>query len=145
MIRRMIAEDIEEVYGLVCELEEEELNRVTFMEIFMKILDGSQHICFVYETAGHIFGFIHLRWEEQLHHAGKVAEVMELDVAREYRSNGIGRALFEIGREWARDSGCIQLEVSCNQRRERSHAFYMDQGMAMTHYKFSLPLANTNP
>ena len=137
MIRKMKLEDIDGVYGLICELEEDELPRDEFFGIFTQIVEDEHHVCFVFESNGAVLGLIHLRWEKQLHHAAKIAEVMELCVAGEYRCAGIGKALLSIGREWARDIGCVQLELTCNLNREQAHAFYERENMVKSHFKFS--------
>lgn len=140
MIRIMTEQDLEDVYGLIRELEGEGPDRAVFADIFKDILEDPRHICFVSAVGGQVIGVIHLRREAQLHHGARVGEILELCVAGAYRSKGVGRALFEIGREWAKDNGCVLLEVTCNLSREGAHAFYAAQGMGKTHYKFSMSL-----
>ncbi len=60
---------------------------------------------------------------------------------RKNRSNGIGKKLFNAACEEAKQIGCTQIEVSCNQLRERTHKFYAERDMHHFHYKFSLNFA----
>ena len=40
----------------------------------------------------------------------------------------------------AKENGCIQIEVACNQLRIDTHRFYDREDMNNFHYKFSKPL-----
>ena len=40
----------------------------------------------------------------------------------------------------AKEHGCSQIEVACNQLREDTHQFYLREGMHNFHYKFSKSL-----
>ena len=84
--------------------------------------------------------FINLRYEEQLHHAARIAEVLELVVDPAQRSRGIGGRLFDYACGQARAHGCQQIELTTNQLRHDAHRFYARKGMLNTHYKFTLPL-----
>ena len=88
---------------------------------------------------------LNLRFEEQLHHAGKIAEVMELAVDGRYRGRGLGRELLERAIELAKELGCMQIELACNRLRRDAHRFYLRQGMSCYHYKFSRSLTEEGP
>jgi (aminoalkyl)phosphonate N-acetyltransferase len=79
-----------------------------------------------------------------LHHVSKIAEIQEFIVAKEYQGEGIGTKLFEIANKIALDNNCTQIEVCCNQKRKRSHEFYLKLGMKNSHYKFCLPIDKGN-
>ena len=40
----------------------------------------------------------------------------------------------------AKDFGCMQIEVACNQLRKDTHRFYLREGMHNFHFKFSKSL-----
>ena len=92
-------------------------------------------------TAGDdVVAFINLRYEDQLHHAARIAEVLELVVDPAQRSQGIGGRLFDYACGQARAHGCQQIELTTNQLRHDAHRFYARKGMLNSHYKFTLPL-----
>ena len=144
-IRPATPEDIASIYELTCEMEQTRLDIASFEDVYLELLDEPSHLFLTAERTGGqpgaSVGFIHLRIEPQLHHTGLVAEVMELAVADGARSEGIGSELLERAEDLARERGCLQLEVACNQLRTRAHAFYERAGMHNFHYKFSKPLA----
>lgn len=94
-----------------------------------------------FETAGETVGFINVRIEAQLHHAGRVAEIVEFAVRDDLCGGGIGRRLFEAACAAARAAGCGHIEVACNRARQAAHRFYGHCGMENTHFRFTLPLA----
>ena len=82
-----------------------------------------------------------IRFEEQLHHADCIAEIMEFAVDPSHRDQGIGKGMLEKACEIAREQGCSQIEVACNQLRHDTHRFYIREGMHNFHYKFSKTLS----
>ena len=116
-VRAAKSEDREQICVLITALEETEIDRSAFFEIFeAKRTDPAIHY-FVYEEEGRV-------------------------VDRDRRGAGIGSQLFQAAKEAALDHGCIQLEVCCNKKRKPSHGFYEAQGMKNDHYKFCMSLSN---
>ena len=105
-------------------MEAQTLPYETFEEIYSRQLENDCYICLVYEINGEVIGCINLRMEYQLHHAGRICEIMELAVRSDRRSQGIGRCLFNAAYNEAKAQGCLQIEVCCNQLRLRTHRFY---------------------
>lgn len=136
VIRPAVRTDCAFVYDLICDMEAEELPYDEFTRIFAEQMADGRMLCLVTEDDGEPVGFINLRMERQLHHAARIAEIMELVVASGHRSEGIGAQLFEAACRAARAAGCSQIEVACKQHRARAHAFYERQGMESTHFKF---------
>ena len=83
-------------------------------------------------------------FEEQLHHTEYIAEIMEFAVDAAFRGQGIGKAMLEEACKIAREQGCSQIEVACNQLRVDTHRFYLREGMHNFHYKFSKSLAGND-
>ena len=140
--RLVRAEDMQAAYELMCELEEEALDAQAFRRIYEADLLNPDSPCLIAEENGDVAGFLHLRMEEQLHHCEKIAEIMELMVRSGVRSRGVGALLFQAAVQMARERGCAGIELASNRKRERAHAFYMRQGMRMTHVKLTMPLTN---
>ncbi|MBQ8507929.1 MAG: GNAT family N-acetyltransferase [Clostridia bacterium] len=140
MYRRANAGDFDAVYALICELEEQALDRDKIGEIYAQQLQDRRYCCLLCELDGEIVGMLNLRFEEQLHHAGTVAEILEFAVSYHHRSRGIGRELFAEACQIARDKGCMLIEAASNQRRLDAHRFYQREGMQSRSIKFSMSL-----
>lgn len=140
-IRNGNPSDIAAIYELACDMEAKRLDLGDFEAIYLDLVDDPSHVFLVDEGGrGDVDGFIHLRIEPQLHHTGLVAEIMELAVAEGARGDGIGARLLAKASDVARERGCLQIEVACNQLRTRAHHFYEREGLHNYHYKFSKPL-----
>ena len=137
-IRVAHPEDVRAIYDLICDMENKTLPYPDFEGIFLRQSIRKDFLCLVYIQNEEVVGCINLRMEEQLHHAGRICEIMEFVVNREQRGNGIGKCLFNAACMEAMKRQCLQIEVSCNRLRERTHRFYEAQGMHRFHYKFSL-------
>lgn len=132
--------DCSQVYDLICMLEDTKLPWDVFSRIWEKQTTSPDYLSLVCEEDGTILGVLNLRFEEQLHHARYVAEIMELAVRSDLRGKGIGKALMTRACEISRGKGCLQLEVDCNLIRTDAHRFYQREGMKKSHYKFSMEL-----
>ena len=141
LIRKAELQDVRAVYALICELEERDLPLLEFENIFGSLLKLPEHFLMIGEIEGRTVAFLHLRVEGQLHHAAKIAEILEFDVERSHRGRNLGQQFFAYAEKLARDNGCIQFELSSNMLREKAHCFYERQGMHKFHYKFALPLS----
>ena len=80
----------------------------------LRQLKDSHYYCLVCELDEEIVGVLNLRLEEQLHHVGKVAEILEFSILNGYRNKGIGKEMFEQACLVAQSKGCLQIEVDCN-------------------------------
>ena len=94
MIRQAVCADLPAVYQLICALEETTFPMELFTWGYEEMMANSNHVILVAESDSKIVGVLHLRMEFQLHHCGKIAEIMELVVDEKYRSMGIGKQLF---------------------------------------------------
>ena len=94
MYRRAVASDCKRIYDLICEMENKKLPYDKFCAIYQKQLRDSKYYCLVCEYDGDVIGVLNLRIEEQLHHAERVAEIMEFIVDAKYRKHSIGKEMF---------------------------------------------------
>ena len=140
LIRESTSADCQAVYDLVCDMEQTELPYKAFRCIYLKQVASPWYECLVYEQNHKVLGMINVRYENQLHHAACIAEIMEFAVDKSARSKGIGKLLLAYACEDAEYAGCTQIEVACNQLREKTHHFYEREGMNNFHFKFSKPL-----
>lgn len=139
-IRLAKINDIKNIYDLICDMENTQLDYKKFEQIFIKCLDNENFYSIVAEEDGFIIGCLNLRIEYQLHHVEKIAEIMELAVKNEYRSKGVGKYLLDNAKKISKDNNCLQIEVCCNQIRKKAHKFYQREGIKNTHFKFTMDL-----
>ena len=138
MIRLAQKADSEDVYRLICALEQTALPRKMFDQLFAA--QTQRDLALVWDEGGKVTGFVHVRMELQLHHCARIAEIMELVVAEEVRGRGIGRALFECACVRSAQAGCVQIELSCHCARHDAHRFYEREGMMLSHRRYVMPL-----
>ena len=69
-----------------------------------------------------------------------VADITDIAVTAQMRSKGIGRLLFETGRDWARDQGAERLELVVWEFNKNALDFYQRQGMETLARTMSLAL-----
>ena len=94
-IRKCLNTDINDVYDLICQLEEKKLDYNMFKEAYQSKINDSKNYFIVGVEKNNVIGFLSLVINFQLHHAGKVATVEELIVSSKYRGNGIGSFLLK--------------------------------------------------
>lgn len=140
MFRIGTGKDCESVYRLICDMEQKQLPFDRFSNIYQKQLQDKRYVYLICEMEGTVIGILNLRLEEQLHHAEWIAEILEFAIDPACRGKGIGKKLFAYGCEFAKEAGCTQIEVACNQLRKATHRFYLREGMQNFHFKFSKSL-----
>ena len=140
MYRKATIEDCSAIYDLMCELENRELSFNRFQNIYYNQLHSVQCYCLVCDQDNRVLGVLNLRFEEQLHHAECIAEIMEFVVDSAFRNQGVGKGLLKQACRIAKEYGCSQIEVACNQLRKDTHRFYLREGLRNFHYKFSQSL-----
>lgn len=142
--RKSILQDSQEIYSLICDLENRELPYDAFDAIYHDQISDGHYYCLVCEQRGKVVGMLNMRFEEQLHHTERIAEILEFAIDESCRNMGIGKEMFEQSCQIAVDNGCSQIEVACNQLRKDTHRFYEREGMHNFHFKFSKRLANND-
>ena len=139
MYRKGTSADCKRVYELICELECKELPRDRFENIYEEQVKDERYYHLICELDGNVVGVLNLRFEEQLHHSERIAEVLEFSIDASYRNRGIGKEMFDEACRLAKEAGCFQIELATNQLRKDAHRFYERKGMNNFHYKFSMP------
>ena len=137
MYRKSGEKDCKAIYDLICDMENKQLPYDIFEEIYRNQLARKDMYCIIREENGEVQAMLNLRFEEQLHHCEKIAEIMEFVVDAGSRDIGVGKEVLEEACRVAREYGCSQIEVACNQLRKDTHRFYEREGMHNFHYKFS--------
>lgn len=140
MIRKAREKDCDDVYALICEMREEQLDYYAFSMIYKVQLRDKSYAHFVCEQNGETVGVLVLRLEYQLHHAARVAEITELAVKSGFRSQGIGGELFAAAKKYSASNNAVILEVASGKARTDAHRFYEKNGMTLSHFKLSVSL-----
>lgn len=136
MFRRADIRDWEKLYSLICELEGDDLPRDAFRSVLEKQLRDERYYCLLCVRDCVVAGLCNLRFEEQLHHCARVAEIMEMVVSAAFRSQGLGHEMFLEAERLCRERGCVLLETRSGQARTAAHRFYVREGMQSSHFGF---------
>jgi PhnO protein len=134
-IRQASEADLKIVYNMMCLLEEEELPLKNFRSIFLDNLTASQIGYFLAEVEGKPVGFISCHIQALLHHTALIAEIQEMFVYAEYRSQAVGKTLLEKAIRFASSKGAMQVEVTSRASRQAAHRFYEREGFLKSHVK----------
>lgn len=140
--RQSTLDDCKAIYSLICDMENKELSYDKFEAICHDQISDCHYYCLVCEQCGMVIGTLNMHFEAQLHHAERIAEILEFVVATTCRNKGIGKEMFTQSCQIAKNNGCSQIEVACNQLRKDTHRFYAREGMHNFHFKFSKQLAD---
>ncbi len=139
-LRPATAEDVDAVYGLICELKQAELDRSAFHAGFAaNLLDHNMRYQLA-EQNGHIIGMIGLHMQFHLHHANWIGEIQELVVMPQARGLRVGSQLLTWAEEFARQAGAEMTELSTSVKRLDAHRFYLREGYTQSHFRFTKPL-----
>jgi (aminoalkyl)phosphonate N-acetyltransferase len=134
-------DDIEQVFELSNQLENYSLNFESFRSCYYEIVSLNNHILYGIKI-DNIVGYIHLRLEKQLHHAGLVVEILELVIDNEFRSQKLGKRLLDFATSYSTSIGAAHIELTTSISRNRAHQFYIREGFNQTSYKFVKDLRN---
>jgi (aminoalkyl)phosphonate N-acetyltransferase len=136
-IRMAEEKDSRIIYDFICALEETRFVPDAFEIIYRENIHSNDCVCLVAESpANGIVGFINCHIQHLLHHCGKVAEIQELFVAEQYRGTGIGHHLTTAAEREIQLRGCVNFEVTAQNKRTDTHQFYERLGFVCTHRKF---------
>ena len=136
MIERARLEDLDEIYSLMCILENKQLNKQHFIDVFQKSLNHKDVIYLVYQQEK-ILGFLSFTIHHFLHHDRDTGEIVELVVLPESLRQKIGKQLIEEIERQARLLHLEQIELLTSSYRKQAHHFYEQNGYEMLHYNYT--------
>jgi (aminoalkyl)phosphonate N-acetyltransferase len=137
LIRYAGIDDHDDIYNLICDLENQKFDKEKFKNIFVSNLNNEYIIYKVLEINGKVSGFVSLYIQYLLHHCGKVGEIEELIIDKQMRGMSLGEKLIENIKEEAIKADCVSIEVTCSFKRDRAHVFYQKNGFDKTHFNFT--------
>lgn len=136
-IRVATAENFKIIYNFINELEKDIFDEKIQHVIFSENLKNENIIYLLAFENDEPAGFISCHAQWLLHHASLIGEIQEMIVAEKFRSQGVGKLLIAELIALAKSKGINQLEVTSSKKRESAHRFYMREGFAQSHFKFT--------
>ena len=136
MIVKAALEDMEDIYNLMCILENKELDKEHFVQTYQQNIQDEDVIYLVYKE-DRILGFISFVVHHYLHHDRDMGEIVELVVLPECRGKRIGQQLLQAIEKKAIDLHLEQIELSTSTYRKQAHHFYEQNGYEMLHYNYT--------
>ena len=115
---------------------DEERARVALDEAIV----SPQSNVFVAEDGGNLVGFCTTYLDLNSVRFGRRCWVEELAVDPGRRSEGIGKALLDAAKDWARGAGADHLELDSGLGREDAHRFYERERPSWKSYSFGWEL-----
>lgn len=140
VLRPATADDARVVYGLICELKQAEFDREAFRAGFLANLQDRNMRYQLAGLNGEIVGMIGLHLQFHLHHARWIGEIQELVVMPQARGLKVGSRLLAWAEDAARQAGAELTELSTSVKRVDAHRFYVREGYAQSHFRFTKPL-----
>lgn len=133
-IVRMLADD-----ELGVNREDAAGNSASYLRAFQDIdADPSQFLC-VAESDGKVVGTLQLSFIPGLSRGGaKRGQIEAVRVARDYRGEGIGRAMLEWAIEKCRAENCALVQLTTDKGRQDAHRFYESFGFEASHIGYKL-------
>ena len=111
---------LEIVYNLLCELENDLLDKNDFAKVYQSNIKNDDVYYILAVCNLNIIGFASLHIQKLLHHCATIGEIQEIIISKEHQGLGAGAMLFNELKKIAAITKCIQLEVCCNLKREKS-------------------------
>jgi GNAT superfamily N-acetyltransferase len=87
-------------------------------------IDGENTQVFVADVEGRVAGFVTVYDDMTSVRFGRRAWVEDLAVDPGSRSQGLGKALLDEAKDWAREKGASHLELDSSEARPDAHRFY---------------------
>lgn len=140
MIEKAKLEDCKIVFDLVCDWMQRTFDYTMFVEEYEKYITSDHITTVVAKDADQVIGFMSVRIDFQLHHMAKVAEILELAVAREFRFSVVEKELLSYAVNLAKQNKCDCIETCTRRTNEKVHRFFEREGLNKSHYKLKMPL-----
>src|SRR5688572_5794510 len=127
IIRHATSEDAASIKNLLIQLGYPDLD-VEEANQKISAYHEESYALLVVETDQAVAGFISLHWFDIFHSKGKIGRITAFCVDENHRSKGYGKLLLKAAEDFLIAKDCTKLEVTSNERRTRTHKFYLDCG-----------------
>ena len=95
---------------------------------------------FLADDGGDLIGFCTAYLELNSVRFGRRCWVEDLAVDPDRRSEGVGKALLDAAKDWARGAGATHLELDSGLERTDAHRFYEREGPSWKSYSYAWEL-----
>lgn len=109
---------------------------VAAAERLAQAIDDGGSAVVVADVDGHVAGFVTAYDEMTSVRFGRRVWVEDLAVDPDHRSQGLGKALLDAAKDWARDRGASHLELDSATTRADAHRFYNREQPSWTSVSF---------
>ena len=103
-------------------------------------IEDSESAVLVAEHRGDLLGLCTAYLDMNSVRFGPRCWVEDLAVSPDHRSRGVGKALLDSAKNWARDRGATHLELDSGDARADAHRFYEREGPSWTSRCFAWEL-----
>lgn len=134
VIKVLLPEQILTIIPIMLEYTEHKIAQSLLEERFLDMVTQNYE-CVVMYDGDEIIGLSGL-WFMTRHYSGKSVEADHVFVSPEYRSNGLGKILFDWIHDYVRKKGCTTSELNTYVENYPSHKFYYNQGYQIFGYHF---------
>lgn len=136
MIRNIELKDLEEVFELLNELYENQIEYSIFVEKYKASLKDNNFYGIVSVEDNKVVGVLISRLINRLVKKKNILFIDDLIVNKKYRNMGIGKLLIQNAIDYAISRDCETAELTSYMENENSHRFYENNGFEKRHYKF---------
>jgi GNAT superfamily N-acetyltransferase len=103
-------------------------------------IDSHDSVVLVAEDAGALIGFLTAYQDLHSVRFGYRAWIEDFAVDPDRRSQGVGKALLDAAKAWARERGASHLELDSAEPRKDAHRFYEREGAHYRSFSFGWEL-----
>ena len=128
-VRRAVAEDADAVAELLGDLGYPRTPDFAQGKL-ETLLESDSDVVLLAEVEEGVVGVAHLHAAELFHETGRIGRVMAIAVNEGFRRRGVGRMLMGAVEEYAREMGCVRIEITSSPHHEGAHEFYRQVGYA---------------
>jgi len=136
IIRKLELKDLEQVFKLLNELYENQIQYDIFVEKYKESLNDNNFYGIIAEENYKVMGVLISRLTNRLVKSKYILFIDDLIVDKNYRSNGIGKLLLQNAIDHAIEKNCETVELTSYITNQNSHRFYEKNGFKKQHYKF---------
>ena len=134
VIKVLKPEQILLIMPIMLEYTEHKISHSLLEERFLDMA-SQNYECVVIYLEGKIIGLSGL-WFMTRHYAGKSVEPDHVYISPQYRSNGLGKILFNWIHDYVVKKGCTTSELNTYVENYPSHKFYYNHGYEILGYHF---------
>lgn len=135
-IRKLEADDIEQVYKLLNELYDNKIEYDIFAKKYNEVLKDKSFYGIIMEENSIIVGVLISRIINRLVKSKDILFIDDLIVDKKHRNNGIGKLLLKNAIEYAKEQKCQTLELTSYIDNESAHKLYEQIGFEKRYFGF---------